>query len=92
MKTKLIETTRLQMAQPHLHSAFGHSLIHPSLVSLVILTGVGHKSDHSAEGMVLETLHGHEHITRIQREQACAVTTDSDVQFYSQFCWPKDQY
>lgn len=52
IKTKLIKTTHLQMAQPHLHSAFRHSLIHPSLVSLVILTAVGHKSDHSGEGMV----------------------------------------
>lgn len=64
------------MAQ-HLHSAFRHSLIHPSLVSLGILTVVGHKSDHSGEGMVevwfcsLEKLHDHEHITRIQREQVC---------------------
>lgn len=89
---ELIETTHLQMAQPHLHSAFRRSLIHPSLVSLVILTGVGHKSDHSGDAMVLETLHDHEHITRIQREQACAVTTDSDMQLYPQFCWPKDQY
>lgn len=57
------------MAQPHLHSAFRHSLIHPSLVSLVILTGVGHKSDHSGEGMVLETLHDHEHITEFRENK-----------------------
>lgn len=66
------------MAQLHLHSAFRHSLIHPSLVSLVILTAVGHKSDHSGERMVevwfcsLEKLHNHEYIIRIHREQACA--------------------
>lgn len=65
------------MAQPHLHSAFRHSLIHSSLVGLVILTIVGHKSDHSGGGMVemwfcsLEKFHDHKHITRIQRgEQA----------------------
>lgn len=52
IKTKLIKTTHLQVAQPHLHSAFRHSLVHPSLVSLVILTAVGHKSDHSGGGMV----------------------------------------
>lgn len=65
------------MAQPHLPSAFRLSLIHPSLVSLAILTVVGHKSDHAGGGMVeiwfcpLEKLLD-EHITRIQREQACA--------------------
>lgn len=86
------------MAQPHLHSVFRHSLIHPDLVSLVILTAVGHKSDHHGGGIVRcgsvlwKNFLIENASPEFTEDKPVPVTTDSEAQFYSQFYWSKDQY